>query len=198
MHHKLFECGIYAFVNERKKQVYVGQTNRTFLIRYLEHLKEIEIGKTRKSKLKLLKEKDTRFFIIKEISHTEDEVIFLKAEKFYMNQFQDSGYTLISKPSYFKSLEGFNIDDLDFLHTPNKSNQGSYKKLFVHICISISKYYSYAPDVFIENCLQDVQDKFSELERNKGKQKTIRTMYLEEYEYIILKLFKTYKNIVLI
>ena len=128
----------------------------------------------------------------------EDETIFLKAERFYMNQFKAHGYTLVSQPSYPNSLGGFNIDDLYFLHTPNKSNQGSYKKLFVHICISISKYHSHNPATFIENCLQDVQNKFSELERNQGKQKTIKTMYLEEYEYIILKLFKTYKTIALL
>lgn len=101
MKHQLLSRGIYAIINKQLNMVYVGETERNFLIRWIEHLRAIPKYKDDPKRIHLFLNKATKFMILKKMDVEEySRRDFLKlehdAQKFYI----EKGWDVLSSVSY--------------------------------------------------------------------------------------------------
>ena len=78
---ELLECGIYVIINKKINVVYVGQTQKNFLIRWLEHLRRIEKYENDLHRLQLYLDGNTKYLIAKKIERKNDLLDFYEFEK---------------------------------------------------------------------------------------------------------------------
>ena len=91
----LLACGIYVIINKKLKIVYVGQTQKSFLIRWIEHLQQIEEKTNDMYKTQLYLDKDTHFLVVKKLEKT-NVLDFYKYESEAMDFYQSKGWLIVS------------------------------------------------------------------------------------------------------
>lgn len=68
---ELLECGIYVIINKKLNIVYVGQTQKNFLIGWLEHLKRMENYKNDLHRFQLYLDEHTQYLIVKKLKEKD-------------------------------------------------------------------------------------------------------------------------------
>ena len=90
---RLLSNGVYCFVCEKTKLIYVGCTDRSFLIRFIEHLKSDKTWINEKKRDLLLS--DTMEFKILENLERRNKFMHLANERYYSEYYKNQGYTVI-------------------------------------------------------------------------------------------------------
>jgi len=81
MKHDLLSKGVYAIINKNLNMVYVGETERNFLIRWIEHLMKIPDYTNDSKRIHLYLNQATKFIILKKMDSTEyDRKDFYRVE----------------------------------------------------------------------------------------------------------------------
>lgn len=68
---ELLECGIYVIINKKLNIVYVGQTQKNFLIGWLEHLERMENYKNDLHRFQLYLDEHTQYLIVKKLKEKD-------------------------------------------------------------------------------------------------------------------------------
>jgi len=196
MEHSLLGCGVYCIVNDRTKTVYVGETNRSFLIRFIEHL---NFDKTwiDEKKINLFLSHDTEFIILKEMIYIESGFPFICVERYYSEMYESLGYTVINNFSKkVPSIRGQRKNTKS--KGMNPMNLESYKFCFKVIVRALAEKNNISTKDIFTWCYKDIGKKFNIYIQNRSGEKTIDKIDLKELEYIVLRLFPIYKDYILI
>lgn len=93
---ELLERGIYVIINKKLKTVYVGQTRRSFLLRWAEHLVRVEKYADDLHRLQLYLDEHTKFIAVKKID-SKDVLPFYQLEHEAMDFYEERGWLVVSE-----------------------------------------------------------------------------------------------------
>lgn len=94
---ELLDCGIYVIINKKLKMVYVGQTQKNFLIRWIEHLRRIEKYADNPNRLRLYLDSQTQYLAVKKLEKQNGTLQFFNFENQAMDFYESRGWTVISE-----------------------------------------------------------------------------------------------------
>lgn len=94
---ELLDCGIYVIINKKLKIVYVGQTQKNFLIRWIEHLRRIEKYADNPNRLQLYLDKSTQYRVVKKLEKQQGSLQFFEFENQAIDFYETRGWTVVSK-----------------------------------------------------------------------------------------------------
>lgn len=186
----LFQSGIYAIINKKMKMVYVGETEESFLIRWIEHISRIPSFFENADRTILYLEQDTKYIILKELDkykYTTKE--FYRFEHEAMEFYKRKGWSVTSK-SYFKE----NMKDNDSLKRDNE--YARYKRVVKHMIKSLGLINTKNNNVgFLYSKLYEKINKHFETDVYKRKKGgTLNNLTKEELQFMILDLYPRYRE----
>lgn len=192
---ELFSTGVYAFINEKLKLVYVGETSRGFLIRWIEHL-DFENTWKNINKVKLLLDNDTEFKILKKINYNEGTFYFIGAERYYSEEYKKRGYTVINL--YSNKIYPIKCYGLEYKEESCSDDiLDSYKRCFKKIVIALAKKNNInISDVYMWS-YNSISKQFGNSFYERQGKRIIDKLNLEELRYIVLKLYPKYKEFII-
>lgn len=94
---ELLDCGIYVIINKKLKIVYVGQTQKNFLIRWIEHLRRIEKYADDPNRLRLYLDSHTQYLAVKKLEKQDGTLQFFEFENQAMDFYESRGWTVVSE-----------------------------------------------------------------------------------------------------
>lgn len=94
---ELLDCGIYVIINKKLKIVYVGQTQKNFLIRWIEHLRRIEKHADDPNRLRLYLDRHTQYLAVKKLEKQDGNLQFFEFENKAMDFYESRGWTVVSE-----------------------------------------------------------------------------------------------------
>lgn len=193
MENELLEAGIYAIINKKLKIVYVGETEDSFLIRWIEHTARIPHYADKEDRIDLYLDKHTKYIILKKINAAEHNTKeFYKWEYEAIQFYKEKGWKVVAPTSYspdMKEHQRFQSDEkfvrykkaihhmmkvLGLINTKNNNIPLLYSKLYTKI------------------------DKHFETNvRSRNGKNVLETLKKEELEFIMLDLFPRYQQKIL-
>lgn len=107
---ELLKCGIYVIINKKLNTVYVGQTRKNFLVRWIEHLQRIEKYKDDLHRFQLYLDEHTQFLVVKQLEE-KDVLEFYEFENKAMDFYRERGWLVVSaRTSRTKEGENNSVD----------------------------------------------------------------------------------------
>lgn len=189
MEHDLLNKGIYAIINKQLNMVYVGETQRNFLIRWIEHLIRITKYEDDPKRIHLYLNQSTKFIVLKKMDNndysTKDFYRYeYDAQNFYINR----GWDVLSAVSYNPNSK-YNDRDL----SPEKLFERYRKaiKHMVHILSAVNTKYKNG-SVILSNLYRKVEKNFEADFQNREGKNTLHKLNLEELEFIMFELYPRY------
>lgn len=194
----IYNTGVYAFVNHDMRLVYIGETTRSFLVRWIEHLTNEKTWKN-KEKVRLLLDNATSFEILKILElYKKSKPVFMGCERYYCELFKEKGYKVINATTAkFPPIYG---------HKKNRKNKeiiinpqliDSYRFCFKKIVLSLSNKNNISTkDIYIWS-YKIIEKKFGSSFYNRKGESILDKLNLEELEYIVYTLFPKYKEYII-
>lgn len=191
MRHELLSKGIYAILNKNLKLVYVGQTQRNFLIRFTEHLMRIPEHVDNFERIKLFLHEDTKFLILKKLDEPEYiERDFLRLEQEAYEFYRKKNWGIVSTHHFntYSEYRGKN-SDVGRLHD-------RYKKAINHMSFIISTKNTNHENgsVILKNLYNQIEKKFQTDVNNRGGSSILSTLTQNELEFMLLELYPRFFN----
>lgn len=193
MQNDLLDAGIYAIINKKLKSVYVGETETSFLIRWIEHAAGIPRFVDDEDRMELYLDKHTKYIILKKLNAAENNTKeFYKWEDQAIQFYKDKGWKVVSQTSYSpdaKEHERLNRDEkfiryrrainhmirvLGLINTKNNNIPLLYSKLY-----------------------KKIDKHFETNVRNRTEKKVMESLTKEELEFMMLDLFPRYQQKIL-
>lgn len=186
MSQNLLSKGIYAIINKELNLVYIGETQRNFLIRWIEHLIRIPDHVDNLDRTKLFLHTGTKFIILKKM----DEPGLIRKDFFL---FEHEAYEFYKKRNWgIVSTHNYN---LDAGNDEGKINEEKilerYRKAVNHIALFISTKNTNHQNgsLILSTFYKQIDKKFSTDVRGRGGKSVLRSLTKEEMEYILLDVY---------
>ncbi|MCA1066021.1 GIY-YIG nuclease family protein (plasmid) [Rossellomorea sp. AcN35-11] len=191
MGHRLLDRGIYAVINKSLGLVYVGETQRNFLLRWVEHLDRLENYFENEGKTKLFLHEHTQFIVLKEMNSLEySKSDFYNFEYEAYEFYKSKGWGIASRhykyghdtvPKEIKGIEGLMLD--------------RYRQLILKMSLVLAtKNTNHTNNSVILNRLyRQLERKFGTDIKKKNKS-ILSGLNKEELEFIVLDLYPRYYN----
>ena len=196
MNEVLLNTGVYGIINDELKIAYIGETTRSFLIRFIEHL-ALKKSWEDKRKVNLLLHNKTEFKILNTIEYKGSAFIFIASEKYYSMEYKDKGYELINL--YSAKIPAIKSPRKNQKRKTivNEENLNSYRRCLKYIAMTLAKKNNISSKEVYIWCYSEVNKKFNTNIYAREGNTTIEKLELNELEYIVLKLFDKYKTYIL-
>lgn len=189
MEHELLSRGIYAIINKQLNMVYVGETQRNFLIRWVEHLMSISTYEDEPKRIHLYLNQATKFIVLKKMDNNEYSTKdFYKFEYDAQNFYIQKGWDVLSSVSYNPSRS---YSDRELI---SEKLLERYRKAVKHMAYILSTVNTKhkSGSVILFNLYKQVEKHFkTDLQAREGKS-TIHKLNLEELEFIMFELYPRY------
>lgn len=189
--HELLSKGIYCIINKKLNLVYVGQTQRTFLLRFTEHIMRISKYQDDSSRVSLFLDKQTQFLVLKTLDdpHYKMKDFFeweYKAYQFY----KEKNWGILSTHQ-FNADKSYPSRSLE----QEKVNE-RYRKSITHMAHMLAtKNTNHNNSSLILSKLYNQLDRtFSTNVRERGGKTVISTLTQSEMEFMMLELFHRFKE----
>ncbi|MFT4416048.1 GIY-YIG nuclease family protein [Fredinandcohnia humi] len=194
MSHKLLDRGIYAIINKRLNLVYVGETQRNFLIRWIEHLNNIYNHFDNQERTMLFLNEQTKFIVLKIMNETT----YLKHDFFRYEQkayefYKRKGWGIVSKHNY--NQEG---KYSEFVNGDEKLIE-RYKKAINQMSIVLATKNTQHTNgsVILKKLYKQVERKFgTNVDKIKGES-VLSRLNKDELEFMLLELYPRFYHKIL-
>ncbi|YCA46527.1 hypothetical protein M1E11_26210 (plasmid) [Bacillus sp. JZ8] len=193
MENNLLSAGIYAIINKKLNTVYVGETQDSFLIRWIEHSFRILEFYSDQERMALYLDKDTRYIVLKELNpeqYTTKE--FYKFEYEAMKFYKGKKWYVVSKHSYKENsrVKGYKLKN---------DNYERYKRAIKRMVKTLGLVNTKSNNIgFLYSQLYKKVNKHFETDVYKRPGKNVfETLTREELEFIMLDLYPRYYEKVL-
>lgn len=182
---ELLECGIYVIINKKLKMVYVGQTQKNFLVRWIEHLQRIEEQTDDLHKMQLYLDEHTQFLVIKKIEKT-NVLDFYKFESEAMDFYQEKGWLVLSSKTNRTKIG----------EKANSSSNKRERKLLRYVAVFLGT--ANVKENYVGRLLagmyQKIDKEFSTNVKERAKGKGVIDVLTEaEINYALLDFYPRYK-----
>lgn len=190
---KLLNAGIYAIINKRLNTIYVGETEDSFLIRWIEHTSRIPRYFDNRDKIVLYLHKDTKYIVLKELDRTKTTTKeFYKYESEAIKFYKEKGWIVVSRDSYSKEIK-------DHERFKNDSNFFRYKKAINHMIrvLGLINTQNNNTPMLYSKLYKKINKHFeTDVYKRRGKN-TLESLTKEELEFIMLDLYPRYNQKIL-
>ncbi|MFC9601650.1 hypothetical protein ACFTQL_28310 [Peribacillus butanolivorans] len=193
MGHRLLKAGIYAIINKKLNIVYVGETQDSFLIRWIEHTSRILHFSDYKDRIVLYLDKDTKYIILKELDRALTTKEFYKFEYEAIKFYKEKGWCVVSRHHYseeMKEYERFKKDSTNFFR---------YKKAIHHMIKVLGWINTRNNNVplLYSKLYKKINKHFeTDVYKRDGKN-VLESLTKEELEFIMLDLYPRYNQKIL-
>lgn len=189
----LLNAGIYAIINKRLNTVYVGETEDSFLIRWIEHTSRIPRYFDNKDKIVLYLHKDTKYIVLKELDRTKVTTKeFYKYESEAIKFYKEKGWIVVSRDSYSEEMK-------DHERFKKDSNFFRYKKAINHMIrvLGLINTKSNNTPMLYSKLYKKINKHFmTDVYKRDGKN-VLDNLTKEELEFIMLDLYPRYNQKIL-
>lgn len=197
----IHKTGVYAIINDDSKIVYIGETNRSFLVRWVEHL-SCEKTWSNSEKVKLFLDINTNFKIICLINNYGRGAVFLATERYYSELYQNLGYKVINQFSKkFRPWSGIRKTKTRKERKKeiivSSELQSGYKKAFKLMVNVLAEKNNIATLDIYKWSYNMIEKNFGNSFYARNGDSILNKLNLEELEYITLKLFPKYKDYII-
>lgn len=193
--------GVYAIINDVSKTVYIGETTRSFLVRWVEHLAS-EKTWSNLEKTKLFLDANTKFKILCLVDYYGRGAVFCATERYYCELYQKLGYKVINQ--FSKKIRPWSGIRKSKTKNKNKKEviisselQYGYKKAFKLIVKALAEKNNIGTAEIYKWSYQTIEKNFGDSFYYRSGDSIINKLNLEELEYITLKLFLKYKDYII-
>lgn len=183
--HDLLHNGIYAIINKNINSVYIGMTERNFLIRWTEHLIRIDDYSENKERLVLYLNEGTKFLILKKMNKTDfttkDYYKYeYEAREFYLRK----DWNVLSPHSYNIETEYSNVEK-------GLNIMGRYRKAVTHMAFILATVNSKHNNgsLILSKLYKQVNRKFGTTIESREGSSNIQKLKKEELEFMMLELY---------
>jgi hypothetical protein len=185
MEHELLGKGVYAIINKSLNSIYVGETERNFLIRWIEHLMRIPnfIGDPKRIHLYL--NNSTRFIILKKMDDLEfKRGDFYRLEYDARNFYIQKGWEVLSSHNYNPNAEYEK-------HESSESLLDRYRKAIKHMAYVLAAVNTKHTNgsYILSSSYKKVDKQFNTNLNNREGKNTLHKLTREELEFIMLELY---------
>lgn len=187
---ELLDSGIYAIINKKLKIVYVGETEASFLIRWIEHTARIPKYLNQQDRMNLYLDNDTKYIILKKIDAAiHNTYDFLRWEDEAIQFYKDKGWTVVSHNSFSSEREHTRIRKDDVIYS-------RYRKAINHMIRALGLINTKNNNVpALYSKLYTKIDKHFETDvKERNGKNVMETLKKEELEFIMLDLFPRYQQ----
>lgn len=187
---KLLNVGIYAIINKKLNTVYVGETQDSFLIRWIEHSSRILHFSDFRDRIALYLDKDTKYIILKELDRELTTKEFYKFEYEAIKFYKEKGWFVVSRNNYseeMKEYERFKKDSTNFFR---------YKKAINHMIkvLGLINTKNNNVPLLYHKLYKKINKHFeTDVFKRDGKN-VLETLTKEELEFIMLDLYPRYNQ----
>lgn len=184
---ELLGCGIYVIINKKVNVVYVGQTQKNFLIRWLEHLRRIEKYEDDLHRLQLYLDGNTKYLIAKKMDGTNDLLDFYKFEKEAIEFYKNRNWIVVSELTERKT-------------GGEMSESGSvkrYKEMIRHMVLflgSVDVKENYVGKLYGQIYRKIDKSFHTDVRKRSEGKKVIDVLTAEELESVLLDLYPRYES----
>ncbi|MEK5488875.1 GIY-YIG nuclease family protein [Lysinibacillus sp. FSL M8-0355] len=189
MEHELLNRGIYAIINKQLNMVYVGETQRNFLIRWVEHLMSITKYEDQPKRIHLYLNQATKFIVLKKMDSDEHSTKdFYKFEYDAQNFYIQKGWDVLSSVRYNPNRS---YSDCELT---SEKLLGRYRKAVKHMAYILSTVNTKHKNgsFILSNLYKKVEKHFeADFQSREGKN-TLHKLNLEELEFIMFELYPRY------
>ena len=191
---KLLNAGIYAIINKKLNTVYVGETQDSFLIRWIEHTSRVPQFSDHQDRFALYLDKDTKYIILKELDregYTTKE--FYQFEHQAIEFYKQKGWIVVSKDNYSEEMK-----DHERLNQDLK-DCSRYKRAIQHMIKVLGLINTKNNNVpFLYSKLYKKINKHFETDVYKRAGKNVlENLTKEELEFMMLDLYPRYNQKIL-
>lgn len=191
---KLLNAGIYAIINKKLNTVYVGETQDSFLIRWIEHTSRILQFSDHQDRFALYLDKDTKYIILKELDpkeYTTKE--FYKFEHQAIEFYKQKGWIVVSKDNYSAEMKAHERPNQD------PKDHSRYKRAIQHMIKVLGLINTKNNNVpFLYSKLYKKINKHFETNVYKRDGKNVlENLTKEELEFVMLDLYPRYNQKIL-
>ncbi len=186
----LLKAGVYAIINKKLNIVYVGETEVSFLIRWIEHVSKISQFLDERDRALLYLDKHTEYIILKEldprrISRKEFYRYEEEATKFY----QYKGWIVVSKPNYNPAMREITYENAE-------GTMKRYRKAIRHMINTIGLKNTRENNVgrLYAALYKKINKNFDTDVWERAEGNIIDTLTKEELEFILMDLFPRYRE----
>lgn len=189
MVHELLHSGIYAVINKHLNLVYVGETQRNFLIRWIEHLNNIHKHFDNLDRTKLFLHEHTKFIVLKVMNeeiYSEND--FYKYEQEAYEFYRQKVWGIVSRHFY---NEGGKYRDYE---AESEKTLERYRKTVNQISLVLATKNTQHKNgsVILKNLYIQLERKFgTDIEVVKGKS-VLSRLNKKELEFMLLELYPRY------
>nr|WP_263328616.1 GIY-YIG nuclease family protein [Neobacillus sp. Marseille-Q6967] len=189
MGHELLSKGIYVILNKDLRLVYVGQTQRNFVIRWTEHLIRTPQYVNNFERIKLFLHEDTKFLILKKM----DEQEFVRKDFYRLEREAYEFYK--SKNWGIVSHHANNDPEYRSNNTEDDRLVEHYKKAINHMgFILATKNTNHKnTSVILGNLYNQINKKFQTDVRKRDGKSVLSSLTKEELEFMLLELFPRFR-----
>ncbi|MGF4041178.1 hypothetical protein [Bacillus subtilis] len=190
---KLLRAGIYAIINKKLNTVYVGETQDSFLIRWIEHTSRILHFLDFRDRIALYLDKDTKYIILKELDRKLPTKEFYKFEYEAMKFYKEKGWCVVSRQNYSeetKDYERFKKDSTNFFR---------YKKAIKHMIkvLGLINTKNNNISLLYRNLYEKINKHFETDVYKRDGENVLESLTKEELEFIMLDLYPRYEQKIL-
>ncbi|QPA53072.1 GIY-YIG nuclease family protein [Lysinibacillus sphaericus] len=189
MEHELLSRGIYAILNKELNMVYVGETQRSFLIRWVEHLMSITKYEDEPKRIHLYLNQATKFIVLKRMDSEEYSTKeFYKFEYDAQNFYIQKGWDVLSSVSYNPNR---NYIDLELTSEKLLERYRNALKHMAYILSTVNTKHKNGSFI-LSNLYKKVEKHFKANFQSREGKNTLHKLNLEELEFIIFELYPRY------
>lgn len=183
---ELLSRGIYAILNKELNLVYIGETQRNFLIRWIEHLNRIHTKFENFDRTQLFLHKNTKFIILKKM----DQATFQRKEF----------YTYEQEAYEFYKRKGWGVVSVHYFNPTSdyENHEANIEKLMeryriaiqhMAVCIATINTNHQNGSIILKRLYTQLERKFNtDTSKVKG-QSVINRLTKEELEFMLLELY---------
>ncbi|MCA0984307.1 GIY-YIG nuclease family protein [Halobacillus yeomjeoni] len=183
---ELLSKGIYAIINKTHNLIYVGETQRNFLCRWVDHLFSIPNYAEDKERMRLYLHKDTKFIVLKTLDDSN-----YKTEDFYSNEYQayefykKKNWGIVSKNFYRQNT---NYKDRTLGIDKQLDHYKKRIKGMVHFLSTVNTKHTNG-SIILSNLYTHLNREFNTDVRERGEGSVLQHLTQEELEFILLDLY---------
>ena len=195
MNKDLLGSVVYAILNEKLKMIYIGETTRSFIVRFVEHLSSSKTWCNEKKTILMLDD-STEFRILNQLDYRGSAGTYVALETHYCELYKREGYDVINRYNTPKKLprRRRNIKKPVIV---NNESLNAYRRCFKIMVLALADKNNITTREVYTWCYKDISKKFNIYIQNREGNTMIEKLQPEELEYIVLRLFNRYKEYIL-
>jgi len=183
---ELLGCGIYVIINKKIKTVYVGQTHKNFLSRWLEHLKRVEKYAGDLHRLQLYLDENTQYLVVKKLDKKDGVLQFFDFENQAMDFYEKRGWLVVSDKSQ-RNVEG------EVLIEGDTKRYREIVKHMIQFLGAVDVKENYVGRLY-NKVYKKIDKEFStDVRERSGGKNIIESLTAEELESVMLELYPRYE-----